>query len=159
IVAYLRTLHEEHPELQTGKGFSTLSVTDVLQQHTPGDLLQSCIGYSPAVQPLTTGMPIMPRPTEMRQQAPASFQQTTMYTGERLVASHRRSDYNEVIKFGAIGNLDVNALKMALAFLWRRHQVLRTALILQVPYFLTCYFMTLYLKFSVIDDISGGKDL
>ncbi|MCP4089927.1 MAG: hypothetical protein GY746_09045 [Gammaproteobacteria bacterium] len=135
IVAYLRTLHEEHPELQVGKGFSTLLATDILQKHTPGALLQSCLGNSSAVQPLTTGMPIIPRPTEMILQAPASFQQTTMYTGEHLVASHRCSDYNEVIHFGAVGNLDVNALKMALAFLWRRHQVLRTALILQVPQF------------------------
>ncbi len=44
IVAYLRTLHEEHPELQMGKGFSTLLVTDILQQNTPGALLQSCLG-------------------------------------------------------------------------------------------------------------------
>ncbi|MCP4091434.1 MAG: hypothetical protein GY746_16840, partial [Gammaproteobacteria bacterium] len=78
------------------------------------------------------GMPILPRPTEMRLQAPASFQQTTMYTGEHLMASHKHSDYNEVIQFGAGGKLDVEALKMALAFLWCRHQVLRTALILQV---------------------------
>ncbi|MCP4144070.1 MAG: hypothetical protein GY752_02160 [bacterium] len=55
------------------------------------------------------------------------------------MASQARSDYNELIHFGAIGNLDVNALKMALAFLWRRHQVLRTALILQVPQFLGCF--------------------
>ncbi len=142
IVAYLRTLHEEHPELQTGKGFSTLSVTDVLQQHTPGDLLQSCIGYSPAVQPLTPGMPIMPRPTEMRLQAPASFQQTTMYTGEHLAAPQAHSDYNVLIQFGAVGKLDVGALKMALAYLWRRHQVLRTALILQFPCFLAWFFTT-----------------
>ncbi len=93
--------------------------------------------------PFTSGMPIVPRPTEMRLQAPASFQQTTMYTAEHLVASHKHSDYNEVVQFGAIGKLDVEALKKALGFLWRRHQVLRTALILQVPYFLTCYFMTL----------------
>ncbi len=46
IVAYLRTLHEEHPELHTGKGFSTLSVMDILQQHTPSTLLQSCLGSS-----------------------------------------------------------------------------------------------------------------
>ncbi|MCP4090403.1 MAG: hypothetical protein GY746_11515 [Gammaproteobacteria bacterium] len=71
----------------------------------------------------------------MRLQAPASFQQTTMYAGEHLAASQARSEYNEAIRFGAVGNLDVNALKMALAFLWRRHQVLRTALILQVPQF------------------------
>ncbi len=45
IVASLRALHEEHTELQIGKGFSTLSVWDVLQ-HTPGALLQSCIGSS-----------------------------------------------------------------------------------------------------------------
>ncbi|MCP4144736.1 MAG: hypothetical protein GY752_05565 [bacterium] len=140
IVASLRTLHEEHPELQIGKGFSTLSVTDILQQHTPGALLQSCIGCSLAMQPLTTGMPIIPRPTEMRLQAPASFQQTTMYTAE--VVSHKYSDYNKVIDFGAVGNLDVEALKMALAFLWRRHQVLRTALILQVPQSPHFVFMT-----------------
>ncbi|MCP4145286.1 MAG: hypothetical protein GY752_08385, partial [bacterium] len=135
IVVSLRTLHEEHPELQMGKGFSTLSVTDILQQHTPGALLQSCLGCLSAAQSLSTGIPIVPRPTEMRIQAPASFQQTTMYTGEHLVSSQARSDYNEAIFFGAIGNLDINALKMALAFLWRRHQVLRTALILQVPQF------------------------
>ncbi|MCP4090376.1 MAG: AMP-binding protein, partial [Gammaproteobacteria bacterium] len=135
IVAYLRTLHEEHPELQTGKRFSTLSVTDILQQHTPGALLQSCLGCSSAMHSLATGMSIIPRPTEMRLQAPASFQQTTMYTGEHLTASQARSDYNESIRFGAIGNLDINALKMALAFLWRQQQVLRTALTLQVPQF------------------------
>ncbi len=43
-----------------------------------------------------------------------------------------RSDYHEVIQFGAIGKLDVEALKLALAFLWHRHQVLHTALIFQV---------------------------
>ncbi len=46
IVASLRTLKEEHPELQTGKGFSTLSVLDILQQCTPGTLLHSCLGSS-----------------------------------------------------------------------------------------------------------------
>ncbi|MCP4090205.1 MAG: hypothetical protein GY746_10480 [Gammaproteobacteria bacterium] len=133
IVAYLRTLHEEHPELHTGKGFSTLSVTDILQQHTPGALVKSCLGSSSAIQSLTTWLPIMSRPTEMRLQAPASFQQTTMYTGEHLAAPQAHSDYNVLIQFGAVGKLDVEALKKALAFLWRRHQVLRTALILQVP--------------------------
>ncbi|MCP4128586.1 MAG: non-ribosomal peptide synthetase, partial [Gammaproteobacteria bacterium] len=87
IVASLRMLNEELPELQIGKVFSTLSVTDILQQCTPGALLQSCIGCSLVMQPLTPGMPIMPRPTEMRLQAPASFQQTTMYTGEHLMVS------------------------------------------------------------------------
>ncbi len=58
-----------------------------------------------------------------------------MYTGDHLAASQAHSDYNEVVQFGAIGRLDVEALKMALAFLWRRHQVLRTGLILQVPQF------------------------
>ncbi len=43
IVSSLRVLHDKHPELQRGKGFSTLSFLDVLQ-HTPGALLQSCIG-------------------------------------------------------------------------------------------------------------------
>ncbi len=81
-------------------------------------------------------MPIVPRPTEMRLQAHASLQQTTMYAGEHTQASHAGSDYNEMIPFGAMGKLDVEALKMALSFLWRRHQVLRTALILQVPQFL-----------------------
>ncbi len=46
IVTYLRALNEERPELQIGKGFSALSATDILQHHTPGVLLQSCIGYS-----------------------------------------------------------------------------------------------------------------
>ncbi len=46
IVASLRTLHGEHPELHIGKGFSALSVMDILQQRTTGTLLQSCIGYS-----------------------------------------------------------------------------------------------------------------
>ncbi len=46
IVASLRTLKEEHPELHTGKGFSTLSVLDILQQCTPGTLLHSCLGSS-----------------------------------------------------------------------------------------------------------------
>eukprot|EP01084_Bolivina_argentea_P003850 7280_1 len=54
-----------------------------------------------------------------------------MYTGEYMLASRAGSDYNEMAQFGAIGKLDVEALKMALAFLWRRHQVLRTGLILQ----------------------------
>ncbi len=84
-------------------------------------------------------MPIVPRPTEMKFQAPASFQQTTMYAAEHLVAF---SDFNELILFGAIGKLDVEALKMALAFLWRRHQVLRTALILQVPHFPGLLYLT-----------------
>ncbi len=76
----------------------------------------------------------MPRPTEMRLQAPASFQQTIMYTGEFLAtSSHACSDFNELVQFEAIGKLDVEALVMALAFLWRRHQVLRTQLIIQVP--------------------------
>ncbi len=46
IVTYLHALKEEHPELQTGKGFSTLLGTDILQYHTPGALLQSCLGSS-----------------------------------------------------------------------------------------------------------------
>ncbi len=75
----------------------------------------------------------MPRPTEMNLRAPASFQQTAMYTGEHMLPSRTGSDYNEVVQFGAIGKLDIEALKMALAFLWRRHQVLRIGLILQVP--------------------------
>ncbi|MCP4089659.1 MAG: hypothetical protein GY746_07680 [Gammaproteobacteria bacterium] len=81
-----------------------------------------------------------------------------MYTGEHLVASQAHSDYNILIQFGAIGKLDVEALKMSLAYLWRRHQVLRTALVLQVPYFLACFFMaiTKMLKYYMID-ISGGK--
>ncbi|MCP4316671.1 MAG: hypothetical protein GY789_11835, partial [Hyphomicrobiales bacterium] len=91
---------------------------------------------------LSPGMPIIPRPTEMRLQAPASFQQATMYTGEHLVAPQAHSDYNVLIQFGAIGKLDVEALKMALAFLWRRHQVFRTALILQVSRFPGLFYMT-----------------
>ncbi len=142
ITASLRMLHKEHPELQIGNGFSAISVTDILQKHTPGALIQFCFGCSSAIQPSTTGMPIIPRPAEMRFQAPASFQQITLYTGEHLLSSHIHSDYNEVIQFGAIGKLDVEALKMALAFLWRRHQVLRTALVLQVPQFPDLFFMT-----------------
>ncbi len=46
IVASLRALHDKHPELQTDKGFSALSVFDILQQPTPGALLQSCLGSS-----------------------------------------------------------------------------------------------------------------
>ncbi len=134
IVTYLRALNEEHPEFQIGKGFSAVSATDILQYHTPDALLQSCVGSSSTVPPLIPGTPIVPRPTEMRLQAPASFQQATMYTGEHLAASQVHSDYNVQIQFGAIGKLDVEALKVALAFLWRRHQVLRTALILQVPH-------------------------
>ncbi|MCP4328009.1 MAG: acyl carrier protein [Alphaproteobacteria bacterium] len=87
IVAYLRALNEEHPELQIGKGFSTLSATNILQHHTPSALLQSCFGCSPAIQPLTPEIPIIPRPTEMRLRVPASFQQTIMYTGDHLLAS------------------------------------------------------------------------
>ncbi|MCP4091765.1 MAG: hypothetical protein GY746_18525 [Gammaproteobacteria bacterium] len=55
-----------------------------------------------------------------------------MCIGEHLAVSQAHSDYNVLIHFGAVGKLDVEALKMALAFLWRRHQVLRTTLILQV---------------------------
>ncbi|MCP4089249.1 MAG: non-ribosomal peptide synthetase, partial [Gammaproteobacteria bacterium] len=119
VVASLRTLHEDRPELQTDKGFSALSVMDVLQQHTPGALLQSCLGRSSAIQTLMPVIPIMSRPTEMRLQAPASFQQTTMYTGEHLAVPHVHSDYNVLIQFGSICMLDVEALKMALAFLCR----------------------------------------
>ncbi len=132
-VSSLRVLNEEHPELQIDEGFSALSAMDILQHHTPGALLQSCLGSTSTIEPLTLGMSIMPRPTEMSLRAPASFQQTTMYTGEHLTTPQARSDYNEVVQFGTIGKLDVEALKMALAFLWRRHQVLRTGLILQVP--------------------------
>ncbi len=118
IVAHLRTLHEEYPEFQMGKGFSALPVADVLQQHSPGALLQSCLGSSSAIEPLIPVMPIMPRPTEMRLRAPASFQQITMYAAEHLAASsHACSDFKEAIQFGAVGKLDVEALKMALAFL------------------------------------------
>ncbi len=133
IVAYLHTLHEDHPELLIGKGFSALSAMDILQHHTPRTLLQSCLGSTSTIETLTQAMSIIPRPTEMNLRAPASFQQTTMYTGEHMLPSRAGSDYNEVVQFGAIGKLDVGALKMALAFLWRRHQVLRTGLILQVP--------------------------
>ncbi len=135
IVASLRALHDKHPELQRGESFSTLSVFDILQQPTPGTLLQSCIGCSSAIQQLNPRMPIVPRPTEMRLQAPASFQQATMYSEGNPAES-----YYMLVPFCAIGKLDVEALKMALAFLWRRHQVLRTALILQVPpQFLACF--------------------
>ncbi len=133
IIAYLRALNEECPELLIGKGFSALSATDILQHHTPRTLLQFCLGSRSTIETLTQAMSIMPRPTEMNLRAPASFQQTTMYTGEHMLPSRAGSDYNEVVQFGAIGKLDVEALKMALAFLWRRHQVLRTGLILQVP--------------------------
>ncbi len=133
IVASLRALHETHPDLQTDKGFSALSVTDILQQRTPGALLQFCIGCSSAKQSLTWRY-IVPRPTEMRLQAPASFQQAAMYSG-----GHSAASYYMLSAFGAIGKLDVEALKMALAFLWRRHQVFRTALISQVPQFLACF--------------------
>ncbi len=135
IVACLRVLHEEYPELQSGKGLSTLSVVDILQQHAPRTLLHSCFGCSLAKQTLTPGVHVVPRPIDMRLQAPATFQQTAMYTGDRMAVPQKRSDYNEMIQFGAIGKIDVEALKMALAFLWRRHQALRTALVLQVPQF------------------------
>ncbi|MCP4090567.1 MAG: hypothetical protein GY746_12375 [Gammaproteobacteria bacterium] len=101
---------------------------DCIETSPPGQL-HSLSGKS------SPWMPITPRPTEMRLQAPASFQQTTMYAVEHLVASQVHSDYIEVIRFGAVGKLDVEALKKALAFLRHRHQVLRTALILQVPQF------------------------
>ncbi len=141
IVASLRALHTEHPELQEAKSLSTLSVTDILRHPTPRDMLQSCIGCSFAMQPFIPVMSITPRPTEMRLQAPASFQQTTMYASEHLAASSQvHSDFNELIQFVAIGKLDVEALKMALSFLWHRHQVFRTALILQVPpQFMACF--------------------
>ncbi|MCP4090314.1 MAG: hypothetical protein GY746_11035 [Gammaproteobacteria bacterium] len=64
-----------------------------------------------------------------------------MYTGEHLMVSEAHSDYNVTIQFGAVGKLDVEALKKALAFLWRRHQVLRTALISQVPQFPDLFLM------------------
>ncbi len=142
IVSYLRALNEERPELQIGKGFSTLSAMDILQHHTPRTLLQSCLGSTSTIKTLTQGMSIMPRPTEMNLWAPASFQQTTMYTGEHMLPSRAGSDYNLLIQFGAIGKLDVEALKMALAFLWRRHQVLRTGLIFQVPQFPALFLYT-----------------
>ncbi len=132
IVAYLRALNENRPELQIDKGFLALSATDILQHHTPRALLQVCLSSTSTIEPLNQGMSIIPRPTEMRLRAPASFQQITMYTGDHVAASQAHSDYNVLIQIGAIGKLDVEALKMALAFLWRRHQVLRTGLILQV---------------------------
>ncbi len=46
IVASLHALHEGHPELQIGEVFSALSATDILQHHTLGALLQSCLGCS-----------------------------------------------------------------------------------------------------------------
>ncbi len=136
IVASLHTLQEDHPELRTGKGFSTLSVTDIMRHYTPGALLQSCLGSSLDIQQLTPNVPIMPRLSEMRLRAPASFQQTAMYVAEHLPLPRQRTDYNVLIAIGAIGMLDIEALKMALSFLWRRHQVLRTGLIFQVPRFL-----------------------
>ncbi|MCP3662439.1 MAG: hypothetical protein GY696_08100 [Gammaproteobacteria bacterium] len=143
IVAYLHALNEDHPELQIGKGFSALSASDILQHHIPRALLQSCLGSLSTIGPLTQGTSIIPRPTEMRLRAPASFQQITMYTADHLVASQAHSDYNVMIQFGAIGKLDVDALKMALAFLWRRHQVLRTRLILQVTLYPGLLYMTI----------------
>ncbi len=109
---------------------------------------KGCSGMSPPGQlhlfsgTASPGMPIVPRPTEMRLLIPASLQQATMYAGDHLVASSARSNYNAMIQFGAVGKLDVEALKMALAFLWRRHQVLRTTLILQVPQFPGLFYMT-----------------
>ncbi len=132
IASYLRALNEERPELLIGKGFSVLSARDILQHHTPRALLQACLGSLSTIGPLTQGTSIKPRPTEMRLRAPASFQQITMYTGDHLAVSQAHSGYNSLIQFGAIGKLDVEALKMTLAFLWRRHQVLRTGLIFQV---------------------------
>ncbi|MCP3664938.1 MAG: hypothetical protein GY696_20980, partial [Gammaproteobacteria bacterium] len=131
IVTYLRALHEDHPEFQIGKGFSALLSTDILQNHTPRALLQSCLGSSLDMQPFTPEKSIVPRPTEMRLQAPASFQQTNIYIAEQAQESFARADYNQLITFGASGKLDVEVMKMAFAFLWRRHQVLRTLLILQ----------------------------
>ncbi|MCP3665492.1 MAG: hypothetical protein GY696_23850, partial [Gammaproteobacteria bacterium] len=98
---------------------------------TPGTLLKSYLGFSLGMQQLIPTMPIMPRPHEMRLQAPASFQQTTMYAAEHLPVYRTRVDYNQLIAFGAIGKLDIEALNMALAFLWRRHQVFRTGLVFQ----------------------------
>ncbi|MCP3664366.1 MAG: AMP-binding protein, partial [Gammaproteobacteria bacterium] len=98
---------------------------------TPGTLLKSYLGFSLGMQQLIPTMPIMPRPHEMRLQAPASFQQTTMYIAEEAQESLARADYNQLIAFGASGKLDVEAMKMAFAFLWRRHQVLRTGLVFQ----------------------------
>ncbi|MCP4091323.1 MAG: hypothetical protein GY746_16255, partial [Gammaproteobacteria bacterium] len=138
IVAYLHALNEERPELQIGKGFSALSATDILQHHTPRTLLQACLGSTSNIEPLTQGMSIMPRPTGMRLQAPASFQQTALYAAEHL--SYQHTDYNVLIAFGAIGNLDITALKKALSLLWHRHQVLRTGLIFQVPQFLIFFY-------------------
>ncbi|MCP4319001.1 MAG: hypothetical protein GY789_24160, partial [Hyphomicrobiales bacterium] len=62
IVAYLCALHEEHPVLQIGKGFSALSAMDILQHHTPGALLQSFLGCSSTIQPLMPENSIVPRP-------------------------------------------------------------------------------------------------
>ncbi len=132
IVVSLQALNEEYPELQICNRFSTLSVTDILRHFTPGALLQSCLGSSLGIQQLTQDVPIMPRPSEMRLQAPASFQQTDMYVAEHVHEYREHADYNQVIEFSAIGKLNVDALKMALSFLWHRHQVLRTGLILQV---------------------------
>ncbi len=64
-----------------------------------------------------------------------------MYTVEHMPASHVQADYNQLITFSAIGKLDVEVLKTALTFMWRRHQALRTALIFQVPWFLGLLFM------------------
>ncbi len=138
IVASLHALHNEHPELQIDKGFS---VTDILQQNTPGALLQSCIGCLSSIQLLNPRMSIVPRATEMRLRAPASFQQITMYTGDHLMTPQAHSDFNVLIAFGAIGKLDIKALEMARAFLGRRHQVLRTALTLQVPHFCGLFYI------------------
>ncbi|MCP4088168.1 MAG: hypothetical protein GY746_00010, partial [Gammaproteobacteria bacterium] len=92
-----------------------------------------------SIQQLAQKAPIMPRPAGMRLQAPASFQQTALYAAEHL-SSCQRTDYNVLIAFGAIGNLDITALKKALSFLWHRHQVLRTGLIFQVPQFLIFFY-------------------
>ncbi len=135
IVTSLHALYRKFPELQTHKGFSNVSVTDILQQHTPGAIVQSCFGSSLSIQQLAQKAPIMPRPAGMRRQAPASFQQTALHAAEHL-SSRQRTDYNVLIAFGAIGDLNITALKKALSFLWRRHQVLRTGLIFQVPQFL-----------------------
>jgi non-ribosomal peptide synthetase component F len=129
IVARLRTLQEQRPDLGIRDGFSGLSVTDLFQNASVRSLVEARAGPLYLVEASSGGRNISPRPADMALIAPASFQQTAMFAVEQV--STDKSNYNEPILLVFEGNFSIEIMRKALSALWQRHQVFRTGLIQQ----------------------------
>jgi non-ribosomal peptide synthetase component F len=131
IVARLRTLPEERPDLGIRDGFSSLSVTDLFQNATVRALLQTRVEKEDNFQPLggepVTPTCIIPRSPEHRlDPAPASFQQEQMFVLAQTVDNP--AAYNIPTVLRVEGALQEDALLRAIDCLIGRHDVLRCTL-------------------------------